>query len=126
MKKFVVKNKEDYQRYLLSTHWINLRKRLITNNKKAKCWISGRKDHLVLHHESYKNLGKEKLGKDVFYIHDTYHTKIHFINFLFWKKRISMETRQLRKRRYYLKSCFCFSRWNIFAGLFWLLASLIK
>lgn len=92
-----------YEEYLHSAHWAGLRDKHIYKNKRSHCWICGlskTKYLLRLHHESYRRLGEEKLGRDIFIICKSCHKALHFTFKVF---KSSLDERVLRKRRYLLR-----------------------
>jgi hypothetical protein len=55
-------NFNDYDEYLASPHWQDLRKRFSDAHKERRCYACGRIDGpLDLHHRSYERLGRESL-----------------------------------------------------------------
>jgi hypothetical protein len=51
----------DYDEYLRSPHWIDLRRRWIAKGFPWACFCCGGTNRLVLHHASYDRLGAERL-----------------------------------------------------------------
>ena len=68
----------DYEAYLKTQWWWDLKYKLIVCNDKAKCYICHRKDTLLVHHCNYRALYKEKLNKDVYILCFDCHTMTHF------------------------------------------------
>lgn len=99
---------ENYKAYFTTPHWQQLKDQLIYSNPLAKCWICDRTNTLLIHHESYENLFREKLGSDIFILCYKCHEQLHISKwfFLFTIKH-RLDTRNLRKRRLYLKILFC-------------------
>ena len=90
-----------YQRYLKSKKWkqLSIQCRAATNNKCCICLAPSAETH----HASYKNLGKEKIGEDIFGVcllcHKALHNKFLWVNknerekmHLFLKKRFQQIT----------------------------------
>ena len=50
-----------YNAYLKSEHWQDVRKRYWASKLLKECYVCGRKDHLQLHHRTYKRVGCEFL-----------------------------------------------------------------
>lgn len=101
---------DNYQFYLKTQHWRNLKELHIYSNPHAKCWICGFTDKkdLLLHHERYDNLFHEKLEKDVFILCKDCHTEVHFFKKMFFlKRKTKLIRRELRYRRLSLKISFC-------------------
>jgi hypothetical protein len=67
-----------YNEYLNSSQWENLKKRYIYYDKKANCWVCNRSRNLLIHHVSYKNLGSEKLYRDIYILCFNCHKAVHF------------------------------------------------
>lgn len=91
---------KEYREYLASSWFRSLTKQLITQNRKARCWICGKKNTLLLHHVKYDNLGNEKLGRDVYILCFTCHTRTHFTT---WGYRVPLEKSKLLARMKFLK-----------------------
>lgn len=93
-----------YQEYLLTDWWHDLRENYIGQNPKAKCWICGRREALLLHHVTYENLYSERMGRDLFIIcfgKKGCHMRIHFK--LRTGEKIKLEKQILLKRMWMLK-----------------------
>lgn len=80
LNKFGFKN---YRDYLLSKHWIDIKRRFFTESKRIVtingvkvCEICRKNGILNVHHITYKRLGEEYLG-DLFLICDDCHNTIH-------------------------------------------------
>ena len=92
---------ENYKDYLQTKWWKHLTHRLITLNPDAKCWICGKKSTLLPHHVSYENLGREKLGRDIYILCFSCHEEVHFT--LFFHKKVLLDKYTLLKRMWFLK-----------------------
>ena len=75
-----VKKKMSYARYLKylrSTTWASLRKKVLGRDK-YRCQICKSKKKLEVHHKTYKRIGKERIG-DLITLCNICHRKIHNI-----------------------------------------------
>ena len=94
-----------YQKYLKSKKWkqLSIQCRAATNNKCCICLALS----VETHHASYKNLGKEKIGEDIFGLcllcHKSLHESLLWLNrnqrkkmHLFLKKRFQEITSKVR------------------------------
>ncbi len=73
-------NKEEYQQYLLSPHWLELRRKMrLANNHQCASCKSGK--NLQLHHLTYARVGAERPG-DLIVLCAKCHTFAH----LLWEK----------------------------------------
>ena len=93
-------NKIEYQDYLRSEHWQDVRRRFCASKlHHGGCYICGSIFNLNLHHKSYTRLGNERLT-DLIYLCNPCHKHVHTI----LKKRASGKTtlwnvaRKLRKQ----------------------------
>ena len=71
--------KVNYPQYLKSEHWSN--KKAQHFNKapsRRKCFVCGTKDNLHVHHNTYENIGKEKL-QDLVTLCGNHHFEVHTI-----------------------------------------------
>lgn len=68
----------NYQDYFNTQHWKNLKRDLITDNKKAKCALCHSKKCLIPHHTNYDHLGCERIGRDIQILCFDCHQLIHF------------------------------------------------
>lgn len=113
--------------YLTSDWWEKLKKKNIYSNKRASCWICTKKYNLLLHHENYKNLGNEKLNKDIFILCFQCHTQVHFQKVLyFFKIRTPLIEKKLRRRRYLLRLRYCIHNKNIGLSILFLIKYIIN
>ena len=90
-----------YEEYLSSSHWQEITRSLIDLNPRARCWICGKRRHLLLHHVSYDHLGHERLGIDIYIVCYGCHEEIHWSVFLC--KRIPIEKSTMMSRMYLLR-----------------------
>lgn len=74
---YLQENLQNYQEYLSTKHWKNLKQKLIYNDKRT-CFICNSKSKLVIHHIDYSRLFKEKLYKDVYILCFSCHEKVHY------------------------------------------------
>lgn len=66
----------DYNKYLQTKEWIETRgKRLLIDN--YMCVFCGNKNHLHVHHKTYKNLRNEDVENDLVTLCKVCHEKIH-------------------------------------------------
>lgn len=69
-----------YKEYLLSTHWRQFRKQILSIRN--KCQNCGGRNNLNLHHKHYKSIGKEK-NEDIIVLckicHNNFHKKKKWI-----------------------------------------------
>lgn len=65
----------NYKEYLKSKHWAKVRK-LAIKRSGNKCQLCSSKGKLNVHHNNYKNLGKE-LPTDLIVLCETCHKKFH-------------------------------------------------
>ena len=80
---------KEYQQYLKSDYWRNIRRGKIKNRP---CQVCGRYENLHLHHLKYKDLGNENLGR-LRIVCKTCHKIIHKIpvrkhtlKYIYWKR----------------------------------------
>lgn len=52
--------KIDYKEYLKTPHWRKTRNKALKHYGKH-CYLCGSTEHIVIHHNSYKNIGHEKM-----------------------------------------------------------------
>lgn len=67
----------NYANYLLTDHWKELRK-VILNRDDNKCQLCSSKERLEVHHNTYENVGNEKLTDLITlcrYCHSNFHDK---------------------------------------------------
>jgi hypothetical protein len=86
-----VLNKEEYQIYLKSPHWIGLRNDLRGRDEYKSCFICNYKPYeleeetddyvqkIVLHHCTYENIGREK-DSDLVPLCEDCHDLLHFLD----------------------------------------------
>ena len=68
-------NYEDYVRYIRSSKWLNLKKKVFRYKGKI-CRKCGRRKSTQVHHKTYERLGKEQLS-DLVPVCRVCHKKIH-------------------------------------------------
>lgn len=93
-------NKAEYEDYLRSEHWQDVRRRYRASKlNHGGCYICGSSENLNLHHKTYKRIGNERLN-DLIYLCAPCHSYVH----LMLKGRTSSRTnlwniaRKLRKQ----------------------------
>ncbi len=64
----------NYQAYLKTPHWKKKRKKIIARDK--HCMLCGSTEHLVVHHNNYKNIGHEHDG-DLVCLCSKHHNAYH-------------------------------------------------
>jgi hypothetical protein len=69
-------NKQEYKRYLNSSHWEKVKERYWKGKLPNKCYCCQTTRNLQLHHKTYKRLGKERLT-DLIYLCDKCHSQVH-------------------------------------------------
>jgi len=67
--------KQEYQGYLKSGHWQEIKAKFARSNSK-RCFLCGETGILHLHHKTYDRLGHEKLG-DLVYLCPKCHEFVH-------------------------------------------------
>lgn len=72
-KKWIRKN---YQLYLQSRHWRDIRARYYKSGRPKECYVCGSKEQLHLHHRTYKRVGRERL-KDLILLCKDCHGDLH-------------------------------------------------
>lgn len=112
----------DYHEYLQDDWFRSLTDKLIYSNSNAKCWICNRRfydiekdEYLLLHHVSYENLYREKLGRDIYILCSSCHKKAHFYWF-FGLRKIPLTKRNLIKRLRILKFNNCIQNRRFWAS----------
>ena len=70
-----VKPKEEYKEYLNSDHWKSIRLKAL-DRAGYRCQLCSSKQHLNVHHNTYKNRGNEDL-KDLVVLCRECHAKFH-------------------------------------------------
>jgi hypothetical protein len=72
---FLRKNRITYAEYLQTEHWAKTREKRLSQSL-CYCAVCGRDNYLHVHHETYKNIGQEKMTdlKVLCWIH---HKKLH-------------------------------------------------
>ena len=90
----------DYYEYINSTNWKELTDKLIHRNKRAYCAICNKRTHLLLHHKHYRNIGNERLGRDLVILCFDCHRHVHYYLYPFIK--VPLQYVLLEKRRYFL------------------------
>ena len=98
----------NYQDYLQSAHWKDVKQRYYRSKFKKECFICGKKNlPLHLHHRTYKRLGKEKLN-DLILLCENCH---HLLHKMFNNKKSRKTTlwnvsnklrKNIRNRRHFL------------------------
>lgn len=98
----------NYPQYFNTSHWRDLKYKLIYSNKSAKCFICEYPYTLLIHHESYNYLFHERLYRDIFILCYNCHEQLHFYTFLFlFKVKTKLKRKSLRKRRLWLRLIIC-------------------
>lgn len=69
---------KNYQTYLDGEHWKNIKDRYWKSKLPKKCRICGGNKNLVLHHRTYKHLGKERISIHTHLLCQSCHQKVHF------------------------------------------------
>lgn len=117
---------ENYKAYFQTNHWRKLKETLIYSNRDAKCWICEFPSNLLIHHESYDNLFKERLYKDIFIFCYGCHSQLHFRTFLhFFRIKTPLRKWNLKRRRLFLRAIFCVRRRGIGLQIWYFLRYLI-
>lgn len=99
-KKLKMRNREDYQCFQQSPYWKDLRNRLWNSHIKKQCKVCGKKNiPLIMHHKTYKHLGRERLGVHVIWVCRDCHKKIHFHK----GEKVDLKWGQMKKRMKQLK-----------------------
>lgn len=75
MSKIKIKSKEDYQTYLKSSHWQEIRKKVFKEYG-YRCDQCGSTKNLHIHHITYENLGEEDIS-DLVPLCENCHKKLH-------------------------------------------------
>lgn len=95
---------DTYEAYLQTIWWKRLKKKLITANPHARCFVCENKFSLLLHHITYEHLMNERLGRDIYILCYTCHTNAHFYKVLgIITRRVPMNRKSLVMRLYYLR-----------------------
>lgn len=122
----------NYPQYLKSRWWKHLNEKYIYSNPKAECWICTQKvrlywngrdesSNLLLHHVSYKNLGRERYLVDLFILCHNCHEQVHF--WFFGEIKTPLAPGPLLRRMFYLKGIKSFQRGKIIPSSLYLLLS---
>lgn len=73
----------DYQTYLSSNRWHQLKGQYLYSKKRKKCFVCGKTYHLLLHHIHYpRQLGTEKMYLDVVIVCYQCHQLCHTVLFI--------------------------------------------
>ncbi len=95
-----------YPEYLKSQWWHDLKEDILFK-RDAKCYVCGEWSRLILHHVNYASLGNEKLGKDIFILCPSCHTKCHFWTHFHLKVPLRIGSLlfslRMRKQLYYVQ-----------------------
>jgi hypothetical protein len=98
----------EYEAYLKSQWWWDLKYKLITCNSSAECFICHKRTQLLLHHAQYEAKYHEKLNKDVYILCFDCHTMTHFWFFRLIKVPLKINallfSMRMRKVIHYLKN----------------------
>lgn len=115
--------RQDYNSYLNTGHWRKLKRKYITNNPDACCFICGKKYSLVLHHTDYSNLYDETLFNDLYILCFLCHTQTHF--YIFKLAKIPLKKPYLLASMYFRKALFKLFNGSVLSALFYLCKSVI-
>jgi len=70
-------NKSQYQEYLKTEHWLDVKKRFRASKLcKKRCYVCGGRSNIHIHHKSYKRIGNERLW-DLIELCATCHKSVH-------------------------------------------------
>lgn len=87
-------NKDDYNEYLKSDHWQEVREKQLLQDE-HRCAFCGSTEKLEVHHINYKNLYNEKPGCDTITFCDTCHRKYHRIREAYIEKSKSIKQKYI-------------------------------
>jgi hypothetical protein len=71
-------NYREYQEYLRSPHWQEVKERYRRSKLPQKCKVCGSISFLNLHHRTYNHLWKENISVHLYYLCKSCHEAIHF------------------------------------------------
>ncbi len=113
----------DYEVYLKSQWWWDLKYKHLTCNPTAKCFICHNRIQLLLHHACYEAKYHERLNKDVYILCFDCHTMTHFWFFRLIKVPLYQNALlfSMRMRRV----LYCLKTGRLGQCIAWLLTTLI-
>lgn len=91
-----------YSEYLASDEWQATKDRIKKKFPKSRyCWVCDTTKQINLHHENYWAIPNEQFMKDVVYLCEEHHLKVHILDS---GRRTRLEKEELMQRRLVLRS----------------------
>lgn len=89
-----------YEDYCNSNYFTRLKDMV----RGRKCFICRTLSAIIAHHVCYRNLGQERMGRDIYPVCFDCHAQIHHYTILIFKKKTPLKRPQLLRRMIYLRA----------------------